>query len=151
MIQNLNDQVIRKNLKVDELESQISLLKADKQKKGFQIKKIANQAASNSQHKDSNRKQQKSIHLEKEELKVTAEEKQQDEMLRKELEQKTSDLSNLSVKLSQKEKKIVELERKIKEMNADFNVFISYFMLFYIFISKRKNLRWNRKKKPLFL
>lgn len=132
MIQNLNDQVIRKNMKVDELESQIMLLKADKQKKGFQIKKVNNQP-SNSQHKDSSKKQQKSIHIEKEELKATLEEKQQDEMMRKELEQKTADLSNMSVKLSQKEKKIAELERKIKELNADFAVFLLIILFILIF------------------
>jgi len=126
MIQNINEQIMRKNIRIEELDSQLALFKADKQKRAFQIKKINNQA-SNSQHRESNKKPQKSIHLDKDDVKALAEEKQQMEALRKELEQKTTDISNLSLKLSQKDKKIAELERKIKEITNDFNVISNKF------------------------
>ena len=40
MIQNLNDQVMRKSLKIEDLEVQLNLWRTEKQKKNLQIKKI---------------------------------------------------------------------------------------------------------------
>ena len=123
IIQNLNDQVMRKSLKIEELENQLNLFRNDKQKKNFQIKKVNNQGHINQNSKESGKKiQQKSIHTEKEENNKSFEEKQQEETLRKELEQKSNELSSLAVRLTQKDKKITELEHKIKEISSDFSV-----------------------------
>lgn len=124
LVQTLNEQKVQKSLRIDDLEAQVAMLKADRQKKNFQIKKINNQSQNAQPIKgDSNKKQiPKSIHLEKEEVKVLEEKQQQEEALRKELEQRSTDLSNMSLKLSQKDKKINELERKLKDLNAELTV-----------------------------
>lgn len=130
MIQNLNDQIMRKALKQEELEVQLNLYRNDKQRKKFQIKKL-NQNSSAVNPKESNKKIQKTMH-DKEEVK-NIEEKQQEESLKKELEQKSNDISSLSVKLAQKEKKNNELERKIKEINADFSVILINKTNFFVY------------------
>ena len=113
---------MRKSLKIEDLEGQLNLWRAEKQKKNFQIKKLNTQGTTNQISKESGKKNQKSIPVDKEEVNRISEEKQQDEALKKELDQKTNDLSSLSIKLAQRDKKISELERKIKEINIDHSV-----------------------------
>lgn len=122
MIQNLNDQLMRKGMKIEDLENQLSLYRNDKFRKNFQIKTVNNPGSQGQNVRELSKKQQKQINSDKEDLKINLEQRQQEETLKKEIEQKNNDISSLSVKLAQKEKKISELERKIKEINADFSV-----------------------------
>lgn len=110
---------MRKGMKIEDLENQLSLYRNDKFRKNFQIKKVNNQA---NQSQNVSKKQQKQITNEKDDMKINLEQRQQEETLKKEIEQKNNDISSLSVKLAQKDKKISELERKIKEINSDFSV-----------------------------